>query len=279
MKIKPSEKLKKRKADALKKVQAFAWENDYSTGILPFSMSPGAVDLGMSGVPVLDQGQYGTCVTFATTAALDALYNVGDRIDQQCSLALNKALGRDYWNGAYYSSEIIDPLRTYGVVKKNGCTTRYPSPYTTVSPSTYSRLKDTTFNVASARYVYYGNITQQNVKTALKAGHRVTIGFMMADRYSAYDPDKSNINGFDMYIGGRYTSGGLWACYQPSKSYSYNCGYGTSGHEVIIIGYDDAQKLFKIRNSWSTRVGDSGDYYMSYEFFDAMVTDGTEIFL
>lgn len=63
----------------------FFWgEKDYSKGITPFSQSIGAVELGMNSVPVLDQGSYGTCVTFATTAAMDAVLGLGDYISQQC---------------------------------------------------------------------------------------------------------------------------------------------------------------------------------------------------
>ena len=42
------------------------------------------VQLDMGNVPVLDQGGYGSCVTFANTAALDAALNQGDYISQVC---------------------------------------------------------------------------------------------------------------------------------------------------------------------------------------------------
>lgn len=38
------------------------------------------------------------------------------------------------------------------------------------------------------------------------------------------------------------------------------------GHAVVVCGYDDSKKLFKIHNSWSTEVGDKGYYYMPYEY-------------
>lgn len=38
---------------------------------------PRSVQLGMNDVPVLEQGQHGTCVTFAVTAALDATLHHG----------------------------------------------------------------------------------------------------------------------------------------------------------------------------------------------------------
>ena len=48
--------------------------------------TPSEIQLGMNGVPVLDQGRFGTCVTFADTAAVDAALGKGDYISQLCLL-------------------------------------------------------------------------------------------------------------------------------------------------------------------------------------------------
>jgi C1A family cysteine protease len=38
------------------------------------------------------------------------------------------------------------------------------------------------------------------------------------------------------------------------------------GHAVIACGYDDRRQVFIIRNSWGTKWGDKGDFYMPYSF-------------
>ena len=38
------------------------------------------------------------------------------------------------------------------------------------------------------------------------------------------------------------------------------------GHCMLIVGYDDEKKLFKIQNSWGKIWGDSGFGYMGYEY-------------
>jgi C1A family cysteine protease len=38
------------------------------------------------------------------------------------------------------------------------------------------------------------------------------------------------------------------------------------GHCVVLMGYDDASRLFIVRNSWSDRWGDKGYFYMPYEY-------------
>jgi C1A family cysteine protease len=38
------------------------------------------------------------------------------------------------------------------------------------------------------------------------------------------------------------------------------------GHAVMAIGYDDSKQMFKIRNSWGTRWGQAGHFWMPYDF-------------
>ena len=38
------------------------------------------------------------------------------------------------------------------------------------------------------------------------------------------------------------------------------------GHEVLMVGYDDATRLFKIRNSWGPGWGQHGYFQMPYAY-------------
>jgi C1A family cysteine protease len=38
------------------------------------------------------------------------------------------------------------------------------------------------------------------------------------------------------------------------------------GHAVLCVGYDDAKKVFIIRNSWGDQWGDKGYFYMPYSY-------------
>lgn len=263
------EKIEAKKAKSIKYTQLK--ELDYSKGIHSFSHE-GAVDLGMANVPVLDQGAYGTCVTFATTAALDALLERGDFISQQCTLELMKGIGNDVWNGAYYPTEILDPLMRYGVVSKAACPRKYPDPDKALSPSEYKFFRDeeASKEVALFQYEFVEEPNLDAVKVALNQGKRVLVAFLISAQY----PEA--VLGFNAEIDGEVYKGGLWACKQESSKKDY-CVIYNAGHEVIIVGYDDDQELLKIRNSWSDYYGEKGEFYMTYTYFKKMSLDHTSI--
>ena len=84
---------------------------------------PTRVDLGMNSTPVFNQGAHGSCVTFALTAAFDAIIGKGDYISQLCSLELGDYLHRhkrsEYsgWDGTI-STIVLDQFAEYGFITK-----------------------------------------------------------------------------------------------------------------------------------------------------------------
>lgn len=49
------------------------------------------------------------------------------------------------------------------------------------------------------------------------------------------------------------------------------------GHAIMVVGYDDAQKVLIIKNSWGPGWGDKGYFYMPYDYVTADKVD--EIFV
>lgn len=81
------------------------------------------VNLTMNDVPILNQGTWGTCVTFASTEALDAALGKGDYISQLCLLQLAAYLHQnDYSPNPWfdnYASFLLSLIREYGIIDKD----------------------------------------------------------------------------------------------------------------------------------------------------------------
>ncbi|MDQ2993721.1 MAG: C1 family peptidase [Pseudomonadota bacterium] len=83
---------------------------------------PTRINLTMNKVPILNQGEYGTCVIFAFTAAIDAALGKGDYVSQVCLLQLSSHLADySYWGNAWdgsLSHWTIAQIRQYGIISK-----------------------------------------------------------------------------------------------------------------------------------------------------------------
>lgn len=81
---------------------------------------------------------------------------------------------------------------------------------------------------------------EYDIKYAISQGKPVVFGFMVKSSFMDPAVAKSGI-------------------YNPKQ------GEDTiGGHAVVIVGYDDATKLFTVRNSWGTNWGKSGYFTMPY---------------
>ncbi len=259
LKIIPTQAMIEKNKQANIDMQKMGGEYDYREGIIPFSNSQGSIDLSMNNVPVLNQGEDGTCVTFAVTAALNAKDKLGDYIDQQCALALARGLDMNLWNGTF-AKIVLNMIWKNGYIQKGKCFgSTYPNSRQVVSPQNYRNVSDKKYS-ESMTWFYENQGSIEALRGAIDKGYRVLLGVNIPQ-----------VNGFDVKVGERSYSGGLWACHQGnSRNY---CSLNGIGHEVIAYGYDDKQKLIKIRNSWGQRMGESGEFYMTYNFFNAMTWD------
>lgn len=263
---------------------------------------PQKVDLGMEGTPVLNQGMHGSCVTFANTAAIDALLGAGDYVSQLCSLelgswlAINDKIEYSGWNGSW-GPIVLEQLMDYGVISKNhqklhGCAgvQSYPTrdetnEGTPMSADDYgkyslpiSRLVDWSPMLYAADAFSSKMSPEMMVwlaKEQLAKGNRLTIGMFL-----------------DVNVGHAGAAGSYRApndTWMITPQIIIDAVYGDiyAGHELVVTGYDDNaivmdedgnvnQGVFKLRNSWSSLAGDNGDYYVSYEHF-AFFTDEIQV--
>ena len=261
------------------------------------------VQLGMGNVPVLNQGSYGSCVTFANTAAIDAALNKGDYISQLCSLQLGRYLEENGytmsgWDGSL-GGMVLNQMSVFGLVSKAkqksvGCgglvdyplNTSFEQNGTPMLPEDYHRISEPmeTISWSSVADVYQVFLDKMNtedllltVKKTLDMKDRLTFGVLLP--------------GVDLGVVGavgtyqkRYDS---WVL-TPEIIEHVTSDDDLPGHEMVITGYDDAavaidnkgrshKGLFTLRISWGTRVGDHGNFYMTYDYFKALVMEVNRI--
>ena len=265
---------------------------------------PRKVQLGMNNVPVLDQGPYGTCVTFAITAAIDAASNHGDYISQLCQLELGQYLENTTngsmvsgWDGSM-GQMVLSQMDSFGFVTKQlektvGCAglTKYPTngtvPQNELSLSDYQRLsrsmtEEGAMNVgwSSILDMYQAFIDDTDrdellnkVKDSLNMGDRLTFGVLL------FSPEFGVVGA----IGQHVVPNDTWVL-SPSINGKIDRHDLNGGHEMIIIGYDDDAVatdangnqytgLLTLRNSWGKYAGDAGNFYMSYDYFKRLAVE------
>lgn len=278
------------------------------------SLPPNA-SLGMNNVPVLDQGVHGSCVTFADTGAIDAIHGTSDYVSQLCNLELGSYLKAEYakkgieypdgWEGSL-NEIVLTQIQQYGIVnmstqRSQGCGSRdkvlYEYPLNDVT-NTGAPMTDSDFSRKSEpimKDIYWKPLlsandafsTRANMKTvvtkikqAIVNGHRVVFGTLLD-----VNDDLKPLNGAT----GKYkgVANDSWVVTPEIKQDAAGKKI-RAGHAMIITGYDDNAEIigsdgkkhvgaFLLRNSWSKKAGNNGDYYMSYEYFKLLAMEADEI--
>ncbi|NCT56794.1 MAG: C1 family peptidase [Legionella sp.] len=260
---------------------------------------PSHIQLDMNDVPVLDQGQHGSCAMFANTAAVDAVLNRGDYISQLCLLQLGKHLEKfgyntSGWNGSI-GPVILQQLQAFGMISKKtqtlvGCggLTDYPTydqlPESDMSLSEYHALSEP---LAEGQFAWSPLLdfyqvlldstnaedTLRAVKTALNHHDRLTMGVLL------FGPQY----GVSGATGQHHAPNDTWVLSENIFDMLFNWNM-IGGHAMIITGYDDNaiaidadgqthHGLITLRNSWGEHIGDHGNFYMSYDYFKTLAIE------
>lgn len=263
---------------------------------------PSKIQLGMNDVPVLDQGSFGTCVTFASTAAIDAALGKGDHISQLCQLQLGNYLAANGYNNSGWDGSlgryVLSQMESYGVVSKEqqktvGCggLTQYPGrgqpmPNSYINPEDFHQISESInekvrwspiLDIFTAIDRVDTTKTLADIKQALNENDRVTFAVLLLD--------------FDLglmgAVGSHNSNFDTWVL-TPEIARDIYLRPNFGGHEMVITGYDDEaiatdeqgrqhKGLFTLRNSWGDKIGDKGNFYMSYDYFKVLVIEAQRI--
>lgn len=271
---------------------------------LPRSTSsdlPEAMDVGMNGVPVLDQGEHGTCTTFANTAAIDAIMGNGDYVSQLCNLELGAYLSKygyrpSGWDGSM-GPWILDQMMRFGVVNKTnqrnkacGNMTEYPlNTRNNSKPLALTQFKKVSEDITDMVYPVYLTNWAKRFNNKLTAANNDDESLITDIKTGiAYGGDRLTL-GFSLVMNPKCTVGACATHHVKHDTWALtkevnDPHYDILGHEILITAYDDNAEavdedgnihkgLLTLRNSWSADVGDEGNFYMTYDYLEKFVVE------
>jgi C1A family cysteine protease len=211
---------------------------------------PVSVDLRSYGIPVMNQGNLGSCTANALDAMVGYFYEKHGKVkDFQGSRLFNYYYARKL-EGTVSSDSgatIRDIVKTFA---QNGI------PKESLWPYTVSKFK-----------------TRPNVKATTDASKRKATAYVLIDQ-PGMNPNqvltavKTQLAAENALEFGTY-------CYQSILNVGADGMIPTpspgetpiGGHALCLIGYDDAKKAFLIQNSWGTGWGMKGFGWLPYSYF------------
>ncbi|TCP69211.1 C1 family peptidase [Baia soyae] len=220
--------------------------------INPDQILPQKVDLRPYFAPIRSQSKFGTCVVFATTGLRE--YYIGRHTE---------AKGKDVTHLSpsyiYYPSGPDEGLSFYTafeILRREGVPPETERPYDPDRSNTdqfkapktvLQRENAAPYKIDSFRFIRDNSSMVDNVKRAVANGDPVMFGIPV---YPNFDATPST---------------GIIPAVEEKKS--------RGGHALVVVGYDDENEWFIIRNSWGEKFGDKGYAYMGYDIFKEMNDD------
>ncbi|MGQ9792861.1 MAG: C1 family peptidase [Anaerolineae bacterium] len=190
--------------------------------------------------PIKDQGACGSCWAFATTGVLESAIKIHDGVERDLSeqylLSCNTqnwGCNGGFWAHDYHYNKIPPGEPDAGAV--------YESDFPYLAQKT----------ACGAPHLHGEKI----LSWGLVAGYGVPSVSALKQAIYNYGPVTAGVCAGSVFI--RYT-GGIFQTDEGSQ-----CPYGTN-HAVVLVGWDDAQGIWYLRNSWGTRWGENGMMRIKY---------------
>ncbi len=219
---------------------SFSWRNFTSSTAFP-GLPPGNYVTG-----IRDQGNCGNCWAFGAAAALESSVLITDKtpglnVDLAEQVLVSCAGSGNCGGGSITGAS--NYLRNWGLPAES-C-----YPYLAQSAACNPKCYDYQTNTrAISAWYYVGNTTAPTVDAIKNA-------------LCTYGP---LVTSMSVYTDFFYYTGGV---------YSYTFGTYQGGHAITIVGYDDVNQCFIVKNSWGSW-GESGFFRIAYSQVGSVVGFG-----
>jgi C1A family cysteine protease len=244
----------------------------YDAGLLRTASSgdgaglPSLVDHRPQQSGVKSQGGRGTCVSHATMGLLEAYPHINDNLSEQYThYKFNVFLGRPHNVDDGLTTTDAAPFlaRSDGRVCMENEWPYLPNQATineAVANGTYgppqAAVNNQRFGINAYKIIPDNGLTGESIKNTrylealLYQGYNVVFGC-----YASWD-DKDNNGVLDPLLDNNGTP------------------LSDNGHAILIVGYNQAEQYFIVKNSWDTTWGHDGYGYFSYNFMRACAKYG-----
>ena len=202
---------------------------------------PAKVDLSAHLPSPGDQGDQGSCTGWSTAYAYKSFH---EYVERSWSLASDSHLFSPAYiynqinGGVDEGAYIPDALE---LMKTKGCATLSSMPYNdnnyTRQPSSSAHNEAKKYKAKSYMSVDFNNLYQ--MKSILAGNNCIVVGLDVYENFDTY-------------------SGGILKSIR---------GYNLGGHAILVVGYNDSKKAFKLINSWGTYWGEKGYIWIDYDTF------------
>jgi C1A family cysteine protease len=235
------------------KIQRYGWIPDfpdhrdllYAAPVATLAALPAKVDLTPQCPPVYDQGQLGSCTANAIAAAIEF-----DRIKQKLQPDFVPSRLFIYYNERVIEhtvntdsgAQIRDGIKS---VAKQGAPPETDWPYD-IAQFTKKPPAKAYKDALKTRAVQYLRLVQtaSQFKGCLASGYPFVLGFSVYESFESAQVAKTGI------------------VPMPSPGEKL-----LGGHAVLVVGYDDSEQRFIVRNSWGTGWGKKGYFTIPYAYY------------
>ena len=214
------------------------------------------VDLRKKFSRIKNQGQQGSCLSFAITSVFEYMMKINELEDCDLSEAFlyynarhldkNDDVSEDIDNGSRITPS-LDSIKKYGIALEKYC------PY---NDNIYNQKpSEAAYKDAETRKLIKAlNVEKrlEDIKSAISEGYPVVGSFVLCP---SFNPDEGFIK-----VPTQEELQTVIDSIKEKTAKKHSC------HAMVIVGYSDQLGMFIVRNSWGENWGDRGYCYLPYEY-------------